>query len=151
MAHYPRWIESHGVDSTAMFSAYSWFLSTDSPDLDRMGFVGELTNVNHGCGSIDGQPKPLSVRNVECRQHGCQRCFQQRWGYTFRWFSLLWSQKYVELSAPGSWQPGDNEKEDNPHQQWDPDNPRTHTEDRCQWPQGFRLTSEGSYVPPASL
>ena len=39
----------------------------------------------------------------------CPRCRDGKGGFVFRWYSVLWNDRYCELAAPHCWRPGQAE------------------------------------------
>ena len=114
MAHYPRWVTSFNVDSSAMYAAYSEYMSKveNRIEIEDMGFSGSLTFVDHCRLGTAGSMEHVNV--IICNQYGCQRCVTGRGGYMFRWYSPLWSETYVKLAKVGAWMPGQPENLDKP-------------------------------------
>ena len=69
---------------------------------------------------------------IECHDPGCMRCRCRMGGYTFRWFSVLWMEKYSELSGGtpplawrNPWRPGQGERLPPPMGRWDRRDPNS--------------------------
>ena len=103
----PRWVLSERVDSVAMLQAFQEWRATD-PDLSlELQLVEGLPVVNH----CPGVPSPdWELIDIPCpRGTICKRCREGRAGYTFRWFSVLWLDRYLYWRRDGTWLPGDPE------------------------------------------
>ena len=107
----PRWVLSPGVDSSAMLSAVIWFQTKNQESWVDMGLQDQLTLVEHAMDEADPRPLTSGIRILKCPipRGQCFRCSQGRSGYTFRWLSPLWVEKYKQLRRPGTWAPGDPE------------------------------------------
>jgi len=164
MAHLPRWVETPMLDSTAMLSAFLEFKTSNPAVYESLGIDGHLTIIDHNSASIrrnDGMMEvdvyfapPVEarmaaeavhvdgLRNVTCPEPGCQRCVTGRWGYTFRWYSPLWSETYEKIARPGSWKPGQSETEFPSISTWDHKKPSTWHPNAAL--RGFPMDSHGN-------
>ena len=144
MAHYPRWVTSFNVDSSAMYAAFAEYMSKveNRIEIEDMGFSGSLTFVDHGRLGTAGSMEHVNV--IICNQYGCQRCVTGRGGYMFRWYSPLWSETYVRLAKVGAWMPGQPENLDGPNHMWIVSEPRTWSPSLP--PEGFRCDKNGLFI-----
>ena len=103
----PRWVLSERVDSVAMLQAFQEWRATD-PELSLELQLSEgLPVVNH---SPEVPAPDWELIDIPCpRPLFCQRCREGRAGYTFRWFSVLWLDRYLYWRRDGTWLPGDPE------------------------------------------
>ena len=87
--------------------SFSGVRATD-PDLSlELQLIEGLPIVNH-CPEV---PSPdWELIDIPCpRGTICKRCREGRAGYTFRWFSVLWLDRYLYWRRDGTWLPGDPE------------------------------------------
>ena len=111
----PRWVMSPHVDSQAMFAAMLHFKGEHPRNWQEMQLQGMLPMVIHAS-KLGDRASLTDVMEVPCPETlRCPRCMRGQGGYMFRWFSTLWSEKYVELSRPGAWKPGEEEGIAPPH------------------------------------
>ena len=105
----PRWVLSERVDSVAMLSAFDEWRSANPDMAEELGLVAGLPTIMHG--NQEDIPGPdAALIEVPCpRGARCWRCRIGKAGYTFRWFSCLWLDSYMDKQRQGSWLPGDPE------------------------------------------
>ena len=107
MAHFPRWISSPAVDSSAMLGAFThWYGSATSEDRMR---VQDLYTVEHYFFNTSGFPyiRPQMgdghvMPRRPCSDSNCHRCIAGTGGYKFRWYDKRWADTYNRSRRKGS-------------------------------------------------
>jgi hypothetical protein len=104
----PRWVISPAVDSTAMRGAARNYYEKNPAAFWEM-CEDKLTEILHCVPLPVAEDMPITF--VDCPGDGswCTRCQENRSGYTFRWFSILWMEDYEKHRRIGTWAPGDPE------------------------------------------
>ena len=104
MAHYPRWVKSSRVDSSAMFGAYLDFLGKCVNAVEREN-LAHLYIINHKPYFFTAGGNPQRT----CTTAGCQRCDRSQGGYMFRWYDVRWESAYCREAKDGAWMPEEEE------------------------------------------
>ena len=96
-----------------MLAAASYSLHKDKLVWEHIGTWGHLPLTLHRCihTGDDDVLTPPGFYTVRCTDGLiCARCTSGQGGYTFRWFSPLWSAAYIAGARPGAWLPGKSEE-----------------------------------------
>jgi hypothetical protein len=94
------------VDSSAMLLAAETFRE-ENPELwKQLGM--RMTAILHGP-NYDPLPTHLPLKIIRCPNPTCKRCNAGMGGYTFRWLSPHWAERYEKFRAPMTWASGDPE------------------------------------------
>ena len=106
----PRWVLSDKVDSQAMYGAFLAYKST-RPFAEQED-LNQLYIIDHKSPWSSLVPEPICAQKKHaCARAGCRRCMEGKGGYMFRWYSVLWQERYCELACIGAWKPGDPESD----------------------------------------
>ena len=103
----PRWVLSELVDSIAMRTAFVTWRESNPELAQQLGLAAGLPIIIH---SPEVGPTEIDMVEIPCpRGARCKICSKGRMGYTFRWFSSLWLELYMQLRRDDTWLPGDPE------------------------------------------
>ena len=113
----PRWIASSKCDSTAMLSAFLHYRKQCTiAEAEALKDLYTIEHAERGFIIINGQvvvPQKLdsSIPSRPCSAPSCARCKALKGGYQFRWYSPKWDAWYRKEARPGSWCPGEHERD----------------------------------------
>ena len=113
----PRWIASSKCDSGAMLGAFLHYKQQcTTAEAEAFKELYSIEHADAGFAVINGQV--LVPRKIEssgpsrpCSAPSCERCETLKGGYQFRWYSPKWDAEYRKGARPGSWCPGEPERD----------------------------------------